>query len=156
MNPWLASSLQALIGFGLLVSSGLLHAAAYRCDDGGRVTYTNLPCPSGRQTEVVDRAASPTARDRAAAEARNRADRAQLTVIEDTHERERRQDTKAAAVAARRRAGRGKEAAACSKLAVRAKRAHEDYERASPRDQSTQRTRMHRAEDDYAALCKKS
>ena len=143
------------LGLGLLASSGALHAAAYRCDDAGRVTYTNLPCPSGRQTEIVDRSTAPTAQDRAAADARSRADRAQLTVIDETRERERRQDTKAAAEAARRNAGRGKEAAACSKLALRAKRAHEDFERAGPRDQASQRTRMHRAEDDYAALCKK-
>ena len=155
MSRRCAASLRGWVGVGLLASSGLLHAADYRCDDGGRITYTNLPCPSGRQTEIVDRAAAPTAQDRAAAEARQRADQARLAAIEQAHERERRQDVSATALAARRNAVRSREAASCNKLALRAQRAREDYDRAGPRDQPQKRTRMRRTEDDHVALCGK-
>jgi len=155
VRPGRARALHPWLGLALSLSFTAAHAAAYRCDDAGRITYTNLPCPSGRQTEIVDRAPTPSEQDRAAAEARQRSQRAQLTVIEQGHERERAQDAKAAALAACRNAGRGKELAACSKLALRAKRAREDLDVAPSRDRTAQRARLRRADDDYAALCRK-
>ena len=143
------------VGLGALLVSGIAQATAYRCDDGGRVTYTNLPCPSGKQTEVVDRGGAPSAADRAAAESRHRADQAQLDANARERQHERQQDEKAAALATKRNAAHGKESAACARLALRVKRAREDYDTAGPRDQPAKRVRMRRAEDDYATACRK-
>ena len=143
------------VGLGALMLCGVAHATAYRCDDGGRVTYTNLPCPSGRQTELVDRGGAPSAADRADAEARHRATQAQLDANARARQHERRQDEKAAALAAKRNTAHGKETAACAKGALRVKRAREDYDTAGPRDQTAKRVRMRRAEDDYASACRK-
>lgn len=152
MSAWLP---RALIGVGLLAACDGLQAATYRCDDRGRITYSDVPCTAGRPAGMVEPAAAPSADDRAAAEVRQRADRDQLDAWDRTRERERRQDQQAAALAARRNASRGKEVAACDKLASRAKRASEEFERAGPRERSTWRTRLRRAEDDFAALCRK-
>jgi hypothetical protein len=142
-------------GLAALMVCGAAQATSYRCDDGGRITYSNLPCTSGRQTELADRDGAPSAADRAAAEARHRANQAQLDANARALEREGRQNEKAAALASRRNAAHGKEAAACAKLALRAKRAREDYDTAGPRDQPAKRVRMRRAEDDYTSACRK-
>ena len=147
--------LRALTGIALLTACGIAGATAYRCDDAGRVTYTNLPCPSGRQTELRETARAPSAEDRAAAVDRARADQSRLAAIERRREEERRQDQRAAALTARRGVDRGKQKDACPRLALRARRAHEDVETAGPRDQATKRVRARRADDDYAALCRR-
>ncbi len=147
--------IRALAGVGALATCAMAQATAYRCDDAGRVTYTNLPCPSGKQTELKDRAAAPTAEDLAAAQRRQRADQAKLDAIGRDRATELKQDQQAAALAARRNVGFGKQADACTKLALKVKRAHEDYDAAGPRDQPARRVRLRRAEDDYAALCRK-
>ena len=144
-----------LFGLAACVACTVAGATAYRCDDAGRITYTNLPCTSGKQTELVERSAAPTAEDRAAAANRARADRAKLDAIERDRARERQGDQRAAAIAARKHADRMKQSQSCSKLATKARRAREDYETAGPRDQVAKRTRMRRAEDDYATACRK-
>ncbi len=148
-------ALRTVTGIAMLTACGITGATAYRCDDAGRVTYSDLPCPSGRQTRFVEAARAPSAEDRAAAIDRARADQARLDAIERRRDEERRQDQRAAALAARRGIDRGREKDACPKLALRAKRAHEDAEIAGPRDQPTKRVKARRADEDYAALCRR-
>ena len=144
---------RVLTGIALLAACGMAGATGtYRCDDAGRVTYSDLPCPSGRQTRIAGTARAPSAEDRAAAIDRARADQAQLATIERRRDQERRQEQRAAALAARR-GERQKDA--CPKLALRAKRAHEDVEAAGPRDQPVKRVRARRADEDYMALCRR-
>ena len=123
-------------------------SAAYRCEVDGRTIYSDKPCRVGRQSEVAVDIQGPSATDRAAAAARLRNDKAEANAMQ--HEREKREQ-----VAVRTSLDRRREVNACPKLAIRAKRAHEDYATAGPREQTKKRVRMLRADEDYAALCKK-
>ena len=136
---------------GALSVSGVADATSYRCEDAGHVTYSDLPCGSGKQTEVVDRATAPSAEDRAAAAARQRADAAKLGELT----RERKQDERAAALAARRGNDRGNSMRSCARLAKDARRAHDDYDVANPAQRPKARIRMQRADEDFAALCRR-
>jgi hypothetical protein len=140
-----------IVLIGAWIVAGSAGATSYRCDDAGHVTYGNQPCTSGRQTEVVGTGAAPNAEDRAAAIARQRADEATLARLA----RERRQDERAAALAARRGTDRGNSLRSCAKLQKDARQAHDDYDLADPRQQPKARVRMQRADEDYAALCKR-
>jgi len=134
-----------------LAACGVAGATSYRCEDAGQVTYSNLPCPSGRQTTIEADGGTPKADDVAAAAARRRADAAKLAELT----RERKEDERAAALAAKRGNDRGDPMRSCAKLAKAAQRAHDDYDIAGPRQQPKARIRMQRADEDYAALCKK-
>ncbi len=128
--------------------------AAYRCEVDGKTIYSDRPCNIGRQSEVTIDAVGPGAEDRAAAAARLRNDKATAASLQrDREKRER--DERFERVASRAGFERSRQLNACTKLAVRAKRAHEDYDTAGPRDQPKKRVRMLRADEDYAALCKK-
>lgn len=137
-----------------LAACGYAGAAAYRCDGAGKVTYTNLPCATGRQTELQNLPQAPAPEDRAAAAIRRRADDAALAALERDRANTRRSDERAAAIA-RRTAGHDTRAATCTKLALRAKRAGEDAETAGPRDQARKRILARRTDEDYAATCKR-
>ncbi|MGI9024864.1 MAG: DUF4124 domain-containing protein [Burkholderiaceae bacterium] len=129
-------------------------SAAYRCEADGRTIYSDKPCSAGQQSEVAIDASGPSAEDRATAAARLRSDKATAKALQrDREKRERGERTER--VSTRAGSDRAKEVNACTKLAVRARRAHEDYNAAGPREQAKKRVRMMRAEEDYAALCKK-
>ena len=131
--------------------AGSAWSAAYRCEVDGKTIYSDKPCGIGRQSEVAIDTQGPSAEDRAAAAARLRSDKGEANAMQ--RDREKREQVERVAV----RAGsdRSKQGYACAKLAVRAKRAHEDYDTAGPREQAKKRVRMRRADEDYAALCKK-
>lgn len=126
-------------------------AAAYRCEVDGKTFYGDQPCNVGRQSEVAVDSQGPSAADRAAAAARLRNDKAAATVMQ----REREKRERVERVPTRAGSEYGKQVRACTKLAVRARRAHEDYAAAGPRDQPKKRVRMLRAEEDHAMLCSK-
>ena len=130
---------------------GSARSAAYRCEADGKIIYSDQPCSAGRQSEVAVDAPGPSAEDRAAAAARLRNDKAAAVAMERDREKRERVEH----VSARAGSDRSKQFNACTKLAVRARRAHEDYNLAGPREQAKKRVRMLRADEDYAALCKK-
>ena len=142
---------QTLAMFGACIACGIAGATSYRCEEAGRVTYSDLPCASGRQTPLVGGSSQPTAEDRAAAADRQRSDAAALAQLT----RERREDERAAALAARRGDDRHDSMRSCAKLATAARRAHDDFDVAGPRQQPKARLRVQRADEDYAALCKR-
>jgi hypothetical protein len=129
-------------------------AETYRCEIDGRVTYSDKPCAAGKQSTIAaDDPVDPT--DRAAAAARLRTDKAAIAQLDRAREREREQDLRAAALAKKRDSDVGKHMQACAKLARRARTAHDDFDLAGPRDQAKAHIRMQRADEDYAALCKR-
>lgn len=137
-----------------MAMAGNAEATTYRCEADGHVTYSNQPCEAGTSTVIGKGPVGPGADDRKDALDRARNDQAKLDAIE----RERRQDERAAAAAAAAAARRGidpsRHKRACDKLAKAARKAHDDFELAGPRDQPKTRLRMQRADEDYAALCK--
>lgn len=125
--------------------------AAYRCEVDGKTLYGDQPCNTGRQSEVAIDSQGPSAADRAAAAQRLRSDKAAAAVMQ----REREKRERVERVPGRAASERNKEVRACAKLAVRARRAREDYDATGPGDRPKKRIRMLRAEEDYAAQCKK-
>jgi hypothetical protein len=127
------------------------HAETYRCEVDGKTLYSDAPCAVGKQTGVIadDPSVGPT--DKAAAAARLRADKATLADLDRRRAQELKEDQQAAALAAKR----GRSPRPCAKLELRARRAHEDFARAAPKDQEKARSKMQRTEDDYSALCKR-
>ena len=126
-------------------------SAAYRCEIGGKITYSDKPCNGGRQSEVAIDSEGPSAADRAAAAARLRSDKGTADAMQRDREKRERIDP----VPVRAGLDRNRHINACGKLAVRAKRAHQDFDAAAARDQAKKRVRMLRADEDFAALCKK-
>jgi hypothetical protein len=129
-------------------------SATFRCEVDGRVTYGDLPCAAGRQSEVAPTRA-PRPQDHADALARQKADKASLTAIERQQATDEKTRARIAMAAARGGSDRAKHAEACARLAVRARRAHEDVDLAGPRDQAKARVKEARAAEDYAALCRR-
>jgi hypothetical protein len=150
MNRWQAAMAWSL-AIAASCASGSAWSAAYRCEVDGKTVYGDKPCVTGRQSEVAIDDNRPNAEDRAAAAARLRSDKAAA----DAMQRDREKRERVERVPARAVSERSKEVNACAKLAVRARRAHEDYDTAGPRDQPKKRIRMLRADEDYATLCKK-
>ncbi|CAN5232310.1 hypothetical protein BH10PSE17_BH10PSE17_17500 [soil metagenome] len=66
--------LRSIIAIALLTGSGIgaAHAAdTYKCDVGGRITYTDQPCTSGKQSRVAGPSFETSAASRAEALDRN-------------------------------------------------------------------------------------
>jgi hypothetical protein len=142
----------ALVVSLLVVASGAA-AATYRCESDGRVTYSDKPCVGGKQGTVeTDDPVDPA--DRAAAAERRRQEQAQLTQFDRNRTREEQQDLRALALAKKRDADVAKHTTACSKLARRARNAHDDFDIAGPSDQPKARLKMQHADADFEALCK--
>ena len=141
-------AITSAIAIAAMLVAAPTSAATYRCDADGRTTYGDRPCTTGRQSDVAIDPATPTAADRAAAAARLRSDRAAVAALE--RERDRPGPTT-------RRVGadRNKQVDACKRLTLRAKRAHEDLDQASLKEQASRRVRSRRADEDLATFCKR-
>lgn len=127
-------------------------ATTYRCEQNGAVAYSDHPCPVGRQTVADVEMQPPSAADRAAAAARARDDNARAERMQRDREKSQRDRIVQGLLGNPERA---KEAKACAKLETRARRAHEDYDRATLKEQAARRVKMQRADEDYAKLCKR-
>jgi hypothetical protein len=128
-------------------------ATNYRCEIDGRVSYSDKPCAAGTQSTVASEVPVDPA-DRAAAAERLRRDQANLSQIDRDRERERQQDLRALALARKRDSDIARNAQSCTKLAHRARNAHDAFDLAGPADQAKARLKMQRADQDFAALCK--
>jgi hypothetical protein len=126
-------------------------ATTYRCEIGGRVTYGDVPCTLGQQTELAADPA-PDAASRKAASGRAKADRAAL----EAAERDRlRTERTMAARNEREQAAIRRQRVACAKLTVRTRRASEDAAAMNGRDTAKAKTRARRAAEDEASQCRR-
>jgi hypothetical protein len=130
------------------------HATTYRCEIDGRTLYSDVPCSVGRQAMVStdDRVSEA---DRAAAAARLRSDKATLSQVERDRARERMEELHIAELDRRRALDAAKRGQTCANLARRARNAHDTFDLAGPRDQAKARLKMQRADEDYAARCRR-
>ena len=149
--------IKSRVAFGVAIAvvaccaTGSAWSAGYRCEVDGKTIYKDEPCVAGRQSEILIFDKGPSANDRAAAAERLRNDKAAAEAMQRDREKRERLER----VATRPGSDRSRQVNACAKLAVRAKRAHEDHDAAGPREQARKRVRMLRADEDYAAVCKK-
>jgi len=120
--------------------------AVYKCESGGRVSYSDLPCESGKVIKVntASTADSTTARRQAASE------KDKLQKLErERHKREaadEREDRKAS----RQQAARQKK---CSKIALRQKRAQEDVAKSSGMANEKAKRKAQHITEEYEAEC---
>ncbi|CAN5261859.1 hypothetical protein BH09PSE6_BH09PSE6_22460 [soil metagenome] len=70
-RPGKAGSVMALAFSVLALSTASVAAETYQCDVGGRITYTDQPCTSGRQSRVAGPSLETDAVSRAEARERN-------------------------------------------------------------------------------------
>jgi hypothetical protein len=129
-------------------------ATLYRCEADGRVTYSDVPCPSGRQSTIAG-ADGPSAADRATAARRLAADRAQMAQFDKQQARADEDDRKAAAQARKDRATAAHHGQVCAALARRAATAHDAFDLAGPSDQGKTRLKAQRADEERDAVCKR-
>jgi len=143
----------AALSAALLVCTLGATAATFRCEADGRVIYSDKPCVGGKQ-ETVETTDPVDPADRVSAAERRRRDQAQLTQFDRDHARERQQDLRALALARKHDTEVAKRTTACSKLARRARNAHDDFDIAGPNQQPKARLKMQHADEDFSALCK--
>ncbi len=124
---------------------------AYKCVVDDRVLYSDRPCNVGQQSTHAFDSHEPLPADRAAADARLRDDQRAAAALQ----RERLKREEVVPLSRRIEAERARKASICSRLALRARRAREDYEDAGSRDRSQKQVRSRRAEEDRAAACSK-
>ena len=124
-------------------------AEVYRCESGGAIVYSDKPCASGVQKEVAV-PAPPSSAERAAAEKRQRADEAKALAMQKQREHDEHADA-----SARRKsdAERLRQQRNCKRLAARIRRERDELAAGTVRRPDTKRTRLHHAEEDYAADC---
>ena len=140
------------LAFGLLATSGIAGAAgAYRCEIDGKVIYSDAPCSAGKQTEIAT-PAGPSSADRAEALRRQKADAANAHVMQTQRERKEKKDD---AVRKKDDAEHARHARSCAKLAAKIKLGRAELYPAGRRQLATRQTRLHHAEEDYAATCGK-
>lgn len=123
--------------------------AVQRCEAGGKVSYSDLPCP-GASTLSID-AAPPAAPDAAAADVARQRQAAELSRLQQLRELRERQDQRIRDLAARGAAARDKQ---CRTLAIQQKWREEDVRDASLKQAANARKRLRRAEERYREACR--
>lgn len=124
--------------------------AAYRCESGGKVTYSDVPC--GGSAKAVDNTVISDPQDVRDARRHAAQDKRDLQRIEQSHDRQLKQDEAAERRANQRASTQQKK---CAKLAMRAKWAKEDAEYGGKIKaiNKAERKRKH-AEEQYALECR--
>jgi hypothetical protein len=146
----LQTLLASFIAAALLASAPAM--AIYKCEAGGKTTYSDKPCPAGAKGSALD---LPAANESAAnAEtAKVRAQKSELKRIDDEKRREEAvaEKTRAQALRARER-----EQKRCMALAQRRKWAEEDVASANQKTSDNAKKKARRLAERYDAECKKS
>lgn len=131
----------------LLVSSSLPALAIYRCEAGGKVSYSDQPCANGR---LVDIKAEDAPRDAGKAAAALSQDKARLRELEsDRRRREDKEESERKAVARANFAKRNR----CRVLEQRKNWATEDVATASGRTQEKAKRKMRRVSEQFEGEC---
>ena len=130
-----------------LLSCSLPALAVYKCEEGGKVSYSDLACPGGRQLDIAVPAASDPASARQLAQEKSSLQRLE----NDRHKREAKEEKEqlriAHAMASRKRK--------CDALARRVKWAEEDSRLAHGRSSEKAKRKAHRLVEQYDGECPK-
>ncbi len=134
-----------------LSSTDSIAVTTYRCEVGIVISYSDKPCLNGKERSLSIDPANPTDADKAAAIERAKAEKHQLKQIEDAYEKERKQAEANQKKVRQEKSTRQKQ---CAKLEVKIRREREDLSTTFGKNATQQRTRLKRAEEDYAMDCK--
>jgi hypothetical protein len=121
--------------------------AVYRCDIGGNVTYSDNPCPGGRQLDI-----KPAQAPDAGATKRLAQEKKELKLLETARHKREAQEEKAMQRAARQQAATKSH---CDKLAMRKKWADEDAKQGSRRHIDNAKLKSRRLSEQHALECGK-
>ena len=119
--------------------------AVYRCEQHGKVIYTDFPC-AGREVEITRPAAAPEANDD-----RLKRERSEVGRLQKMREQRERQDQQIRDLAARGAAAREKK---CRSLALQQKWREEDVREATLDKAHKARTRLRRAQEKFESECR--
>lgn len=142
--------LPAALLSSLLLSFSLPALAAYKCESNGTTTYSDTPCPAGKQIELANKTA---VNEREAARSKEEAKRekTELTRLEkERHKREAAEQKQANAAARATAAKKAK----CDTLAQRIKWDNEDAAHATRKAAERAKRRARRAAESYDMQCK--
>jgi hypothetical protein len=136
------------------VLSGVVSVAfadpVYKCTEGGRTTYADRPCATGRATELPPPPVGIRPEGAESVPTRDARTLLELEKLRIAREREQERAARADARQARADATRRK---TCARLALRRKRAEEDVARAHGRARAAAERRLTRARDALAVEC---
>ena len=137
----------------LLLAISVPVFAAYKCEVGGKVTYSDVPCPDGKGKELKQPEPN-TASSRNAAQAtqQNARDKKELTRLETQRHKREAIEEKEARQAARAAASHRKK---CDTLAQRVKWDQEDAAHAAGRSAEKAKRKARRMDEKYALECGK-
>ena len=134
--------------------STVARAVTFRCEANGQVSYADRPCPESRSGRELPDAPAPSAADQAAARERSLQERRHLATLEQERLAQQRIDREERQRASRVAAQHDRQTRECTKLAMKTKRARDDYDGATPRDLAKRLSALRRADDDQKALCR--
>ncbi len=124
-------------------------AAVHRCESGGKVSYSDLPCPGASRLNIND--APPASRKPVETDASQQRQAAELARLQQLRELRERQDQRIRDLAARGAAAREKK---CRTLAMQRKWHEEDLRDASLKQEGNARKRLRRTEERYREECR--
>lgn len=124
-------------------------AAVHRCESGGKLSYSDLPCPGASTLKIDD--APPASRKPAEADVSQQRQATELSRLQQLRELRERQDQRIRDLAARGAAAREKK---CRTLAMQRKWHEEDLRDASLKQEVNARKRLRRTEERYREECR--
>ncbi len=132
--------------FSVLIAASAPSFAIYKCESGGKIGYSDSPCPNGRKLDVDS---EPSA-DAPAAKEQARRDKAALRRIDAEKRKLEAQEEKEQRRAAHANAARQKK---CKTLAMRSKWADEDAASATGKSAHKARLKANRIAEQLAMEC---
>ncbi len=123
--------------------------AVHRCESGGKVSYSDLPC-AGASTLNIDHA-PPSMHAATTVDIHQQRQSAELARLQQLRELRERQDQRIRDLAARGAAAREKK---CRTLAMQLKWRDEDLREASLKQEANARKRLRRTEERYREECR--
>jgi hypothetical protein len=134
----------------VLLSISVPALAAYKCESGGKVTYSDTPCEGGKMVSAGD---SPSSSETAKASRQAEQDKLKLKRIENGRHKQEVQEERERQQAARANAVKRSK---CAALERRAKWSNEDAARATGKNANKAKLKARRTSEHYEAECSKS
>lgn len=124
--------------------------AAYKCETGKSISYSDTPCPGGKQLTTDSTAINPT--DVAQAKQRAEREKQELTTLEHARHQREASEEKEQKKTAKKIADKKKK---CAALAQKRQWSEEDAARASVKSEAKAKRKARRAAEKYEMECGK-
>jgi hypothetical protein len=149
----LSTLTQLLLCSSLVLGVSKAHAATYKCEKEGRITFTEIPCSDGKSSEIKlntnANAVAESEYQRALKNKKN--DEAALKKIETTRDKDLANQAKESKTLA---AKNEKKKAQCADLQLKLKWAQEDARNASIKNEEKAKTKVRRASEKADQACR--